>query len=284
MSNANDYSLYKDGKLAALELYLKNLSLNDLNIELFGMQECEKGRYWGFGVRNCYLIHFIISGKGVFENSYGRYELSKNMGFVSVPGEKMFYQADSVDPWHYIWIGFNGEAVPEILESCSLGSENPIFSFDQNFDILSFFAEAEFMDNGREYYILSVLYKFFSLNKKEEFLNRSKIESAKNYIIRNYSKNITVQGVADSVFLERKYFSRLFKYSTGQTPQQYIQNVRMEQALKLLSSTTLSVSDIATSVGYESIASFSKAFKRRYSLTPSDIIHGKFPPRPQPED
>lgn len=284
MPNINDFPVNKNGRLVALELYLKNLDMKDLNVELFGMQECERDRYWGFGVRNCYLIHFIIKGKGVFENSYGRHELSENMGFISVPGEKMFYKADSVDPWHYIWIGFNGNAVPEILESCSLGSENPTFTFDKNFDILSFFAEAEFLSTGREYYLLSILYKFFSLNKKEEFLNRSKIESAKNYIIRNYSDNITVQGVAESVFLERKYFSRLFKFNTGQTPQQYIQNVRMEQALKLLSSTTHSISDIAVMVDYDSVSSFSKAFKRRYSMTPSDITHGKHPPRPQPED
>lgn len=283
MANPNDFPVIKNEKLLALELYLKNLGLKDLNIELFGMQECEKSRYWGFGVRNCYLIHFIVNGKGVFENSYGKHELTKNMGFISVPGEKMFYQADSEDPWTYIWIGFNGNAVPEILDSCSLGSKNPIFEYDENFDILSYFAEAENMDNGREYFILSVLYKFFSLNKKEELLSRTKIEFAKNYIIRNYSSNLTVQGVADAVFLERKYFSRLFKFATGQTPQQYIQNVRMSQALKLLTTTTLSVSSIATAVGYDSVASFSKAFKRCYSMSPSEVAHGKMPPRPQPE-
>lgn len=283
MAHINDFHLTKDDRLIALELYINNLGLKDINIELFGMQECEKNRYWGFGVRNCYLIHFIINGKGVFENSYGRHNLSKNMGFISVPGEKMFYQADSEDPWHYIWIGFNGNAVSEILDTCSMGSKNPVFEYDENFDILSYFAEAENMDTGREYFILSVLYKFFSQNKKEELMSRSKIEVAKNYIIKNYSSNLTVQGVADTVFLERKYFSRLFKYNTGQTPQQYIQNVRMAQALKLLSTTTLSVGSIATSVGYDSVSSFSKAFKRCYNMSPREVINGKFPPKPQPE-
>lgn len=284
MANDNDFRLYKENKLVALELSLKDLGLKDLNIELFGMQECEKSRYWGYGVRNCYLLHFIINGKGVFKNSYGSHELSRNMGFILVPGEKVFYQADSEDPWHYIWIGFNGDAVPDILKRCSIGSKNPTFTFDESFDILSYFAETEFMQNGREFFILSTLYRFFMLNEKEDIHELSKIELAKNYIIKNYSGNLTVQSVANSVFLERKYFSRIFKKHTGQTPQQYIQNVRLTQGLNLLMTTDLSVSNIAISVGYDDVSSFSKAFKRRYDRTPTDVINGNHPPRPQTDD
>lgn len=271
------FYLFKDDNVIALEFALQNLKLKDLNIEVCGMQECQRDQQWGYGIRHCYFIHYVISGEGIFKNSYGTYKLKAGMGFIFLPGEKVFYQADRDNPWHFIWIGFSGEKVSEFLKRCEFDSENPIFTFDENFDILNFFAEAEHIENGREFYLLSVLYKFFYLNDKNNVANLSKIELAKNYIINNFSNNISVEMVADNIFINRKHFSRIFKKSVGLTPQQYIRNVRMSQALKLLKTTDLSVTDVAFSVGYNDISTFSKAFKKTYNVSPTDVMNGMYP-------
>ena len=273
----NDFQLIKNGKCVALELYLQNYKLQDLNIDIFGMQECAPDNTWGWGIRGQYLIHFVISGKGTFKNMLGSYTLEKGMGFIFSPGDKVSYSADPDDPWVYIWLGFSGKAVPDFLNRCEMGVENPIFFFDESFDIVNYFAHAENLYHGREFYILSILYKFFSLYAKPSSKAISKVELAKNYIIKNYAKDITVQSVANNIFTERKYFCRIFKDKTGLSPQQYIQNIRLTHAFELLILNNISVSDVAASVGYRNVSSFSKAFKRKYNLTPTDILNGITP-------
>ena len=242
------------------------------------MQECPKGFSWGFGVRNCYLLHFVVDGKGEFVNSYGNYKLEKGQGFIFYPGEKIFYKADDKKPWTYIWIGFNGRNISDILKSCNLTSKTPIFKFGNSFDILNIFAFAESLEIGRELYLFSEIYRFLFLNIKSELQSLSKMEVAKNYIIQNFSSDITVDAVARFVGFERKYFSKIFTKEIGVTPSRYILNVRMTNALELLKNTTLSVADISCSVGYGDLPTFSKAFKTFFNRNPTDIRNGKLPP------
>lgn len=270
----NDFQLIKNGKCVALELYLQNYKLQELNVDIFGMQECAPDNCWGWGIRGQYLIHFVIDGKGTFKNASGTYKLEKGMGFIFSPGEKVTYYADHSEPWVYIWLGFSGKSVPDFLHRCEFGTENPIFHFDEEFDIVNYFAHTESLYQGREFYTLSILYKFFSIYSKPSSKAISKVELAKNYIIKNYSNDITVQSVANNIFTERKYFCRLFKNKTGLSPQQYIQNIRLTHAYELLILNNISVSDVAASVGYKNVSSFSKAFKRKYNMAPTDVLNG----------
>lgn len=270
----NDFQLIKDGNCIALELYLQDYKLQDLNVDLFGMQECSSDNHWGWGVRGQYLIHFVISGKGTFKNVLGNYTLEKGMGFIFSPGDKVTYSSDPDDPWVYIWLGFSGKSVPDFLHRCEFSTENPIFYFDESFDIVNYFAYAENLEHGREFYILSVLYHFFSIYAKPSSRAVSKVDLAKNYIIKNYANDITVQKVANYIFTERKYFCRIFKEKTGLSPQQYIQNIRLTHSHELLVFKNVSVSDVATSVGYKNVSSFSKAFKRKYGVSPTDMLNG----------
>ena len=129
----NDFQLIKNGKCVALELYLQNYKLHDLNIDIFGMQECEPNSCWGWGLRGQYLIHFVVDGKGTFKNAFGTYKLQKGMGFIFSPGEKVTYYADPDDPWVYIWLGFSGKSAPDFLHVCDFGTENPVFNLFTDF-------------------------------------------------------------------------------------------------------------------------------------------------------
>ena len=189
-------------------------------------------------------------------------------GFVFAPNEKILYSADKNDPWNYIWIAFKGEKAKPLFESCSFSSQNPIFEFKGIFDIEKIFNEVCELDDGRELYLISVLYRFFSLYSVKAMHRISKTDIAINYILQNYSKNITVENVARFVGFERKYFSRIFTEKTGISPIRYIINTRMNAAAELLKNTDLSVSEIAYSVGYNDLPTFSKAFKRIYKTSP----------------
>lgn len=78
----------------------------------------------------------------------------------------------------------------------------------------------------------------------------------------------TVQYFAEQLFVSPHYLNDMLKSLTGQTTQQHIHNHLVEKAKELLSTTTLSVSEIAYELGFEYPQSFNKLFKNKTSLTP----------------
>src|SRR5690606_10071752 len=78
----------------------------------------------------------------------------------------------------------------------------------------------------------------------------------------------SVQYIADQLNLSVSYLSSLTKRLTGETTQQIIHNKLIERAKEKLSTTTLSVSEIAYDLGFEHLQSFSKLFKSKTNYTP----------------
>ncbi len=78
----------------------------------------------------------------------------------------------------------------------------------------------------------------------------------------------TVHFVAESLNISTSYLSGLLKVLTGQSTQQHIHNKLIEKAKEKLSTTNLSVSEIAYELGFEHSQSFSKLFKNKTKLTP----------------
>lgn len=92
------------------------------------------------------------------------------------------------------------------------------------------------------------------------------------YIRKNYSdKMLSVQSIADSVFLTPTYISGLFKKKTGKTIGQYIQDYRMEKAAEFLKNPEYKIYQISDMVGYEDAHYFTKLFKKQTGLKPSDF-------------
>ena len=83
----------------------------------------------------------------------------------------------------------------------------------------------------------------------------------------------TVQYVAAELHLSPDYLSDMLRNLTGQTTQQHIQNKVIEYAKQLLSSTSLSVSEIAFQFGFEHPQSFSKLFKNKTNTSPLAFRH-----------
>jgi AraC family transcriptional activator of pobA len=81
----------------------------------------------------------------------------------------------------------------------------------------------------------------------------------------------TVQYVAEKLNVSTKYLSSLLKQLTGQTTQQHIQNKLINKAKEKLSTTSLSVSEIAYQLGFEHSQSFNKLFKSKTELSPLEF-------------
>lgn len=91
------------------------------------------------------------------------------------------------------------------------------------------------------------------------------------FMLENYGdKNLSVQSIAESVYLTPTYLSGLFKKHTGKTIGQYLTELRIEYSMKLLVDKQLKLHYIAEKVGYEDPNYFARVFKRHTGLTPSE--------------
>ena len=105
--------------------------------------------------------------------------------------------------------------------------------------------------------------------------NITVINLAKQYIINNFNKNITLKDVADEVFLSQNYLSELFKKEIGEGFYDFLSNYRIKKAKEILLTTNLKVYEIAKNVGYNDSITFGRAFKKITGTTPNNFRNNK---------
>jgi len=88
------------------------------------------------------------------------------------------------------------------------------------------------------------------------------------YIVINLADKLSLTALGSFVGLSQGNFSRRFKATFGQTPHQYILAMRLNQALSLLSRTSMKVGDIAAECGLTDHAHLCRWFRRRFNMTP----------------
>lgn len=91
---------------------------------------------------------------------------------------------------------------------------------------------------------------------------------AKEYILQNYYRDISVSDIASHVFLSQGYFTRAFKDIIGMSPINFLIKVRLEKACKILRDEDIKVSGIARSVGFASPQRFNAAFRKYMGVAP----------------
>lgn len=96
------------------------------------------------------------------------------------------------------------------------------------------------------------------------------VEQVINYFEDHYAEKISLDGIAENMYLSPFYISRIFKSEIGDTPIHYLINIRLDRAKELLESGLAgSVQEVAAQVGYDDVYHFSKLFKKRYGIPPS---------------
>jgi AraC family transcriptional regulator len=97
------------------------------------------------------------------------------------------------------------------------------------------------------------------------------IERAIECIWERYSEPLSLTQIAESALLSRFYFARLFRDATGITPGRFLAATRIHQAKRLLLSTPMSITDISSAVGYNSLGSFTNYFTASVGVSPGQF-------------
>jgi len=100
-----------------------------------------------------------------------------------------------------------------------------------------------------------------------------RIHQVVDYISEHLSDELTLEDLASVACFSSFHFHRIFTFTTGETPHDFIERLRLEKAAnKLCTMPNKSVSDIAAECGYNSISSFSRAFKKYHKISPVGFL------------
>ncbi len=151
----------------------------------------------------------------------------------------------------------------EALEDCMCQLLNELLNDE---------AGASYIRKGlllRIFRILSSKYEFSLSKEQQRVMNWIVFEEVSEYII-NHINTITVSELVDTFHFQEDYFNRLIKKKTGLTYSAYVQQIRLSNAEKLLSTSKMSINEIAEASGYHNKGYFYKIFQKKYGMTPSE--------------
>ena len=120
------------------------------------------------------------------------------------------------------------------------------------------------------FWIVKVLDTFLDTVYEARSIKNSKLlEEAIQYIRENYHEKLSLENVAEKIYISPYYLSHLFKEELGITFLEYLTRIRMEEAKKLLMDRSLTILDISLRIGYDDPGYFSKVFKKNIGVSPS---------------
>ena len=186
------------------------------------------------------------------------------------------------NPWEYTWLEFDGLRVKQALEAAGFTEQEPVYRThcpemrervrDEMLYIVDHSEGSQFELIGHLYMFMDCLIRSAENSGRviTSRLRESYIREAIAYIESNYQRDITVEEIADALKLNRSYFGKIFRQSTGKSPQRFLMSYRMIKAAEMLVMTKRPVNEIGASVGYENQMHFSRAFKTIYGISPRD--------------
>ncbi len=110
-----------------------------------------------------------------------------------------------------------------------------------------------------------------SFLRKNDFHNSERIETIYTYIKDNYNKKIKLEDAAQKANMTVISFSRLIKLRTGKSFVDFVNEIRLGYATRMLIETNKSIGEVCFECGFNNISNFNRIFKKRQGCTPSEF-------------
>jgi len=233
---------------------------------------------------NEYQLLYLTEGEGEFHSAtVSSARLREGDLFLLFPGEWHSYHPHPRKGWKSYWIGFKGRNMDDRVRAGFLSPTKPIYHvgfsdgivrlYKQAFDTAK--AEAAYSQQLLAGIVNHLIGMMYSLERNIE-LGRNQghvdmINRARLRIRESLEAPLTIQQVAEDLGVSYSNFRKLFKEHTGISPAIYQQDLRLQRAKELLSTTGLSIKEIAYRLNFESPDYFSSKFKAKTGRRPSEL-------------
>jgi len=227
-----------------------------------------------------FQLVYITSGEGVFSCDGKTYQVKPGCVMLLLPGLKHMYKPLSETGWKEYWVGFKGVYFLRLLEEGRFSPENIFFQTGLHNSIVSFFNQIfDEVRSQKPLYqfktsalILSLLAEILTRERRTEQPNfyEEIISKAKYLMESNVFSAINLPVISDQLGISTSRLNEIFKTYTSMTPYQYYIQIKIHKAESLLEQENISVKEAAYRMGFEDQYYFSRLFKNKTGISPSD--------------
>lgn len=248
-----------------------------------------------------YSLKIPLSGSENYKIESRCFDVKDNQFLITNPHQEVIAEVDSKEKVNGLCIYINADVMEDVFfSSDNLFTDedknmscSPLIlehTYAANFDELGFFVNsikqilftADELDSDEFFYNLSELilkkrrkvhFQYFKidalkLSTKKELYRR--LDVMHQRIQENYKDAISINDLSKSIGISKFHSIRLYKKVYGTSPYRHIQEMRLDKSLELLKFNT--IKDVSYLLNYSDRRAFSKSFKKRYGLTPSDYV------------
>jgi len=229
-----------------------------------------------------FQINYITEGTGIYEDATGKYTVKQGTLLITKPGVWHRYRPNHATGWTENYIGFDGSIARDLLM-------DPLF-FDSR-PVIAIGVLEEFVDTYQKIYdfvleekpgyqqvtagmVMKLLGYIVSSRKQGPFTGKrieKIIREVCFYIRENLEKDLDFKKIAEDNNLGYSYFRKMFKNYTGVPPLKYHLDLKIIRAKDMIMSTGKSIKEISFELGFQSNYYFSRAFKSKMGVSPSEI-------------
>lgn len=232
-----------------------------------------------------FQLLYIRDGGGTFcSSSVGRTTLKQGSMFLLFPHEWHNYSPSPESGWEEYWIGFNGSDMEKYLQNGFFDPAHPIFNIGVHNEVVELYREAiriaqeqqpgyQQLMGGIVHHLLGIAHSY---NKRATFEDTSlvdKINRAKIIVAEQFQNDLSPKDIATQLGMSYSWFRRMFQKYTGLAPIQYIQEIRLREAMSMLTNTNRRIKEVAFECGFGNVEYFYTAFKKHTGYTPEGYRH-----------
>jgi AraC-like DNA-binding protein len=236
---------------------------------------------WNKGrILNGYYLIFISDGQGIFESALTRpTTVAAGTCFFLYPGVWHRYKPHENSGWEEYLIGFKGWYGVKLMNSPFFNSTAPFIKVGPHSELLSLLHQLLAVSRtstegynqvmaGITIQILATLHAVSMQQEVDDTCTSRLISKAKYLLEESLDKAVNMEKLVRELPMGYSRFRKEFKLTTGESPNQYHLNLRLNKAKGLLASTAMNINEIARQTGFDSVFYFSKLFKKKNGVSP----------------
>lgn len=229
-----------------------------------------------------FQIVYIAKGKGTYESEItGELVVEAGTIMLHFPNVWHRYQPEEETGWEEFWVGFDGHYAEYLMRQDCFSPEHPLINIGFNIEFMEVFLQLieTVKYEGVAYrqlssclviQLLGLVYASALMKDKTQMQKEKVVQTIRLHLHKNWSEKIDLETLATQYNVSYEWFRKAFKKVVGSSPNQYLQNLKIEKTSQLLRQTSLTIAEIAYKAGYESEFYFSRIFKKRTGLSPSE--------------
>lgn len=235
------------------------------------------------GIKEHILI-YCIDGNGIIHTRDKNYELYPNTFFIIDAHEAHSYWASKEDPWSIYWLHFGGHRSLEFKQyfhkiiSIDRSKNSRIEDRINLFNEILTSLESGFSKNNIEYANLclnSLLASFFywdTYRAVKGIKSSDPVDKSILFMQKNIGEDLKIRDISFHVNLSESHYSKLFKNKTGSSPLDYFINLKMQEAIRLLTNRSMRIKEVAYNLGYNDPCYFSRIFSKHIGANPRSFL------------